>query len=90
MELPEDVKELLEKLRKRGYEPSLIAVERTPDKYDVWRKVDYYLGVLRADDVYKEKNLVVCGKLTCACFVGQVLKYAWDRRRREIYEPEEW
>ncbi|MEM4863441.1 MAG: hypothetical protein QW706_09740 [Candidatus Nezhaarchaeales archaeon] len=92
MELPEDVKELLEKLKRRGYEPSLVAVEREeePDKYDAWREGKYYLGVLKADDVYKERNLVVCDKLVCACFIGHILRYAWQRKKRELYEPEEW
>lgn len=92
MELPDDVKELLNKLRMRGFTPVLVAIEKTPESYHVWRyEGKRYVGELSSDEVYKEKgNSVVCGKLTCVCFLGQVIRYVWSRRDRELHEPEEW
>jgi len=89
VEIPEDVKELLEELKRRGLKPSLVAVERAPTSYDAWRD-GKYIGVLPSDEVYKERDLVVCGKLTCACFVEDTIKYVWQREKRRLYEPEEW
>ncbi|MEM4976423.1 MAG: hypothetical protein QXT64_03755 [Desulfurococcaceae archaeon] len=89
VEIPDDVKELLKELERRGVKPSLVAVERTPETYDTWRD-GKYVGVLPSDEVYKERNLVVCGKLTCACFLDDVLRYAWQREEKKLHEPEEW
>lgn len=89
MELPDDVKELLKELERRGLRPSLVAIERGPRAYDAWRD-GRYVGVLPPSEVYKEKNLVVCGKLTCSCFLGDLTQYVWERERRRLHEPEEW
>ncbi|MEM4563409.1 MAG: hypothetical protein QXI55_05750 [Thermofilum sp.] len=89
MDLPDDVKELLKELEKRRFKPSLVAVEKTLSTYHAWRD-GKYVGVLPSDDVYKERNSVVCGKLTCVCFMDDVLRYVWQREKRRLHEPEEW
>jgi len=91
MSLPEDVERFVEELLKRGLKPSIVAVERTPppdETYDVFEG-KRYVGVRSADDVFREKSFVVCGKLTCAMFVDDVIKYVLDRVKDRVVEPEE-
>jgi len=91
LSLPEDVKRFLEELKRRGIKPEIVAIERTPppdETYHVF-KDQKYEGVRSADDVFREKNFVVCGKLTCAAFVDEVIKLVLDRLKDRIATPEE-
>ena len=91
-ELPKDVKRFLNELRRRGIKPDLVAVERTPppdETYHVYRD-DKYEGIRSADDVFRERNFVVCGKLTCTAFIDDVIELVLDRIKGRVMEPEEW
>ena len=92
MELPSDVKRFLDEVKRRGFKPEIVAIERTPapdETYHVY-KDETYIGVRSADDVFREKNFVVCGKLTCSAFYEDVIRLVLDRIKGEIMEPEEW
>jgi hypothetical protein len=95
-EVPEDVREFLKELERRRLEFTSVAVERTPmphDTYDVWVRrregVYEYVGLRPADEVYKEKDHVVCGKLTCTLFQRDVIRLAFSRETRKVHEPVE-
>lgn len=91
MALPEDVERFLEELKRRGIKPDIVAIERTPppdETYDVFRDRKY-IGVRPADDVFREKNFVACGKLTCAAFVDRAVELVLDRLKDRVIKPEE-
>jgi len=91
MSLPEDVKKLLEEIKKRGLKVDIIAVEKTPppnETYDVFKDSEY-VGVKSADDVFKEDNIAVCGKSVCTVFEGDLMKLILDRLKGEVIEVEE-
>ena len=99
MDVPEDVMEFLRELERRKVDFKLVAVERTPapdETFDVWvRKAkegaaEYeYVGVRPASEVYKERDWVACGKLTCVLFRGDVMDLAFSRETRRVHEPVE-
>jgi len=90
VDLPEDIKKLLVELRRRGYKPDVVVIEETGDTCHVWKEGKYYIGILPKDDVYKARNLIVCGDIMCAVFVGGVLRYGWERDVEKLHESEEW
>jgi len=92
LEIPSDVKRFVDEVKRRGFRPEIVAVERTPapdETYYVY-KDERYIGVRSADDVFRERNFVVCGRLTCACFQDDVIRLVLDRIKDVVMEPEEW
>jgi hypothetical protein len=92
VEIPEDVKLFLSELEKRGKMPGKLAVERPTGTYDFWKFEEgewKYEGEWLAEDVFREPDIVVCGKMTCSLFLKKVMDLVYDREERRVHEPEE-
>jgi hypothetical protein len=92
-EIPEDVREFIRECERRGYSPRLVAVEKRgkwPNEiYDVWVREGggwKYAGEWPAEEVHRESNAIVCGRLTCILFV-RGMDLAWSRESRVATEP---
>ncbi|MCD6484066.1 MAG: hypothetical protein J7L47_03030 [Candidatus Odinarchaeota archaeon] len=88
VEMPEDVKIFIKELKKRGKGVKIVAIEKSssPDEiYDVYIE-GKYVGVKSADEVFKEKRIVVCRKSICTAFIDNVMEYVFDRIKKTIIE----
>jgi hypothetical protein len=91
-EIPEDVMEFVRECERRGRPPRLVAVERDRGRYDVWVRTLWgwkYAGEAGAEEAFREKDEVVCGRLTCSLFWRDAMTLAYDRQDRRVHEPRE-
>ena len=95
VELPEDVKFFVEEVEKRGFKPRKVAVEDVVGLYLVWepeeregRRVWKYVGPQTSHEVMKEPTMIACGRYTCALFVDDEIRLAYERDVRRVHERE--